>query len=221
MSPLAVGPILAVVGILAIFMVMRGKARHRKSMYRSLRDSRHTQIQVARARAEAARTAIMEKETAAAAAAAAPPPAPSSTATVSPPPAVTPPPAAEPPAAEPPAYEAPAYEPPAEAPPAPPAPAPPRSGWEVVQPAAKEPTPAAAPAPSPVAASRASWELSTTERQKVDLKHKGKKGKDDGLDEEDEGKETLAQTVLSYAGLGMALLVVLLGIIFMIGAKAT
>ena len=75
MTPLAVGPILALVGIVAAFFVLRGKAKTRKSMYRTLRERREVDLRKARERATAAkgaaeRTAI-EREAAAQAAAAA------------------------------------------------------------------------------------------------------------------------------------------------------
>ena len=103
MTPLAVGPILALIGIVAAFFVLRGKAKTRKSMYRTLRERRELDLRKARERATAAKgaaeKAAIERETAAqaaAAASAAPAAGPTSAATIQPPapdaaPAYTPP----------------------------------------------------------------------------------------------------------------------------------
>ncbi|TMC13749.1 MAG: hypothetical protein E6J29_05605 [Chloroflexi bacterium] len=72
----------------------------------------------------------------------------------------------------------------------------------------------------PAAAGHASWELDPAAQERVGqaLKERSRGGGD--ATEELEGESTL-QTVLSYAGLVAALLVILLGILFMIGSKAT
>ena len=247
MSPLAVGPVLAIIGIVAAFFVLRGKAKTRKSMYRTLRERREYDLRKARERATSAKgateKAAMEREAAAqaAAAAAAPGPAPASKATVftqeaaaAPPsaPQYTPPeaPAAPPPA---PLYtpQEPTYTPPEPTPveqapdevlPEPP----PTAGnakpaWEIVQPQKPEAEDIHAATEASAGPSKASWELDPREQQRIDDQHKGR-GRP-GEDEEDEfvGEETLPQVLLSYAGLVLALLVILLGILFMIGAKAT
>src|SRR5205823_14229281 len=96
MSPLAIGPVLALLGVVAAFYVLRGKAKSRKSMYRTLREQRERDLKKARERANAAKAATekaaIEKEAAeqaaaarAAAAAAAPPAEPSTSATITPP----------------------------------------------------------------------------------------------------------------------------------------
>jgi hypothetical protein len=238
MSPLAVGPVLALIGIVAAFFVLRGKAKTRKSMYRTLRERREHELRKARERATSARgaaeKAAMEKE-AAAQAAAAPPPAPASTAALGTPTQEAP--AAPPPA---PLYtpQAPTYtppEPPPVPPPAPPieqAPAealpepPPTAGnakpaWEIVQPQKADAEDIQAKADEGPGAGKASWELDPREQQRIDDRHKGREWH--GGEEEDDnlGEETLPQVLLSYAGLVVALLVILLGILFMIGAKAT
>jgi hypothetical protein len=254
MSPLAVGPFLALVGIVAAFFVLRGKAKTRKSMYRTLRERREVDLRKARERATAAkgaaeRTAI-ERE-AAAAAAAASPVGPASAATIRTPaedaaPAFTPqeptyaPPAPappEPPPAEPappaPAFtpQAPTYEPPPPPPPFEQAPAevlpepPPTAGdltkpaWEIVQPEKQEAEDVHAEAAA--ASSKASWELDPREQQRVDAAYKGRGRHADDEEEDDSGEETIGQVLLSYAGLVLALAVILLGILFMIGGKAT
>ena len=252
MSPLAVGPILALLGVVAAFYVLRGKARSRKSMYRTLREQRERDLKKSRERANAAKAAAekaeIDREAAeqaaaeqAAAAAAAPPVGPSSTATIAPPaeqapksewestpaqtPAYTPPPPKEP--------EAPAPEPVAAAPEpatAEPVPVPPpatgeagKASWEIVQPTKEEAEEASASTPAAAATSgKAGWELDTAERQRIDERHKGKGKGRDAEDEEGDGEgETLAQKILSYAGLIAALLVILLGILFMIGSKTS
>jgi hypothetical protein len=97
MTPLAVGPILALIGIVAAFFVLRGKAKSRKSMYRTLRERREVDLRKARERATAAKgateRAAIERETAAqaAAAAAAPAAGPASAATIQPPASDAPP----------------------------------------------------------------------------------------------------------------------------------
>ena len=73
MSPLAVGPIIALLGIVATFYLLRNKARVRKSMYRTLRDERERQLRHARERALAARSAAARATEAASAPAAASP----------------------------------------------------------------------------------------------------------------------------------------------------
>jgi len=65
-SPLAIGPILALLGVVAAFYVLRGRAKTRKSMYRTLREQREHDLRKARERATAAKAATekaaMEKE---------------------------------------------------------------------------------------------------------------------------------------------------------------
>ena len=68
---------------------------------------------------------------------------------------------------------------------------------------------------------KASWELDPGEQQRIDDRHKGRARHGDDEEDDDVGEESLAQVLLSYAGLVAALLVILLGILFMIGAKAT
>jgi hypothetical protein len=258
MSPLAVGPVLAIIGIVAAFFVLRRKAKNRKSMYRTLREQREHDLRKARERATSAKgaseKAAMEREAAAqaaAAAAATPPLAPASTAPLYAPtqeaPAAAPaappnapqeepvtPPAAPPPA---PLYtpQEPTYTAP-EPPPAPPAPVeappvevlpepPPTAGnakpaWEIVQP--QKPEAIHAGAEAGVSSGKASWELDPREQQRLDDTLKGRGRREDEQEQEENlGEETLPQVLLSYAGLVVALLVILLGILFMIGAKAT
>ena len=68
MSPLAVGPVIALLGIVAAYFVLRGRARSRKSMYRTLRETREQDLRRARERAAAARAAaekaVIDKENA-------------------------------------------------------------------------------------------------------------------------------------------------------------
>jgi hypothetical protein len=249
MTPLAVGPVLALLGVVAAFYVLRGRAKTRKSMYRTLRERREAELRKARERATAAKRAAEKaeiereaQEQAAArravAAQAAPPAEPAATGQVGPQaPTYTPPPPAPPAPAPPPpepvVEQAPAYTPPPPEP-APPAapvqptaalpdPAPPaetaaKPGWEIVEPAPKTEATSAGGAPE-AASGRASWELDPAAQARVDeaLKERSRSRGDD--DEQLEG-EGLAQTVLSYAGLVAALLVILLGILFMIGSKA-
>jgi hypothetical protein len=254
MTPLAVGPVLALVGIVAAFFVLRRKAKTRKSMYRTLRERREVDLRKARERATtakgAAEKAAREREAAAqaaAAAAAAPPMAPASTASIGTPPqeaapAYTPQPPVQ--APEPPVYTPPepAYSPP-EPPPIPPAPVeqapveappvevlpepPPTAGeqtkpaWEIVQPEKPEAEGIAAAGAAGTSSGKASWELDPREQQRIDDRHKGRGWHEEEEEEDDLGEETLPQVLLSYAGLVAALLVILLGILFMIGAKAT
>jgi hypothetical protein len=250
MSPLAVGPFLALVGIVAAFFVLRGKAKTRKSMYRTLRERRELDLRKARERATAAkgateRTAI-ERETAAqaaAAAAAAPPVGPASAATIQTPAQDAAPPdspAASAPTPPAPAYtpQEPTYTPPEPPPPPPPAPVeqapsevlpepPPAAGeqtkpaWEIVQPEKPQAEAVPAAAAAATTSTKASWELDPREQQRIDELYK-KHGRIGAVDEEDDsGEESLGQVLLSYAGLVLALLVILLGILFMIGGKAT
>jgi hypothetical protein len=254
-SPLAIGPILALLGVVTVFYVLRGKARSRKSMYRTLREQREHDLKKARARAAAAKAgaekAAIEKEAAeqaaveqAAAAAAAPPAVPTSTATITPPAEEAGKPAWENKAAQTPAYTPPpprepepvAIEPAVVAAPEPVAATPEvasgdpdKASWEIVQapdePASASAGPAAAPAASATSTPKAGWELDTAERDRIDSRHKGggmsRKADQDEDDEEGAGKEPLAQVILSYLGLVAALLVTLLGILFMIGAKTS
>src|SRR5207237_6873914 len=62
MTPLAVGPILALLGVVAAFYVMRGRAKTRKSMYRTLRERREGELRKARERATAANRASEQTE---------------------------------------------------------------------------------------------------------------------------------------------------------------
>ena len=259
MSPLALGPILALLGLVAAFYILRRKAKTRKSMYRTLREQREHDLRKARARATAAKaaseTAAIQKEQderaaaeRAAAAAAAPPAGPASTATIEPtapvgewrsapaqvpeymppPPPPSPPPSPDPtppppvvptpePEPAPPPAPEPEPEPEAEAEPT----APGKPSWEIVEPAGHgEGVKRAAE----VAGGRATWELDSSEQERIGdrLKRGGDRdGREEsrGADEEELGGETLGQTLLSYAGLVAALLVILLGILFMVGAR--
>jgi hypothetical protein len=249
MSPLAVGPVLAIIGIVAAFFVLRGKAKTRKSMYRTLRERREYDLRKARERATsakgAAEKAAMERDEAAAqaaAAAAAPGPAPASTATIfnkeasaAPPsaPEYTPEAPAEPPPT--PLYtpQEPTYTPPEPTPmpveplpvevlPEPPATAGnAKPAWEIVQPQKPEAEDIHAATEDAASSGKASWELDPREQQRIDDQYKGRGWHEDEEEDENVGEETLAQVLLSYAGLVVALLVILLGILFMIGAKAT
>jgi hypothetical protein len=233
MSPLVVGPILALVGIVAAYFVLRGKAKTRKSMYRTLREQRERDLRKARDRATAAEAATQ----AAAAAPAAAQVEPASTASIP-----TQEPATEytPPA---PAYvpQAPAYTPPEPAPvpierapvesppvesapveilPEPPPAAGSKPAWEIVQPDKPEADAVHAAGPSGAGAGKASWELDPREQQRINERHKGTSRFGEEEEEDDAGAESLPQVLLSYAGLVAALLVILLGILFMIGARA-
>jgi len=237
MNPLAVGPLLALVGIVAAFFVLRGKAKTRKSMYRTLRERREIDLRKARARATAAKgsaeRAAMEREAAAQAATA----GPAAAAVIQPPqaaPVYAPPPPATPPE---PAYtpQQPTYSPPE------PLPAPPpveearvaplteppptaddqtKPSWEIVQPDRADAETVGAGAAADAASGKASWELDPRERQGIDDRHKGRgRQEEDEEEEDDAGQESLAQVLISYAGLVVALLVILLGILFMIGGR--
>lgn len=87
-----------------------------------------------------------------------------------------------------------------------------KPAWEVVHP---PPHPNAEVAAAGAATSgRAAWELDPGSRQE------GEGRRRESIDvEDDEVHESLVQTVLSYAGLVVALIVILLGIVIMIGAK--
>ena len=243
MTPLAIGPILALLGIVAAFFVLRGKAKTRKSMYRTLRERREVDLRKARERATAAKGAAektaIERESAAAAAAA-PPVEPASAASLGAPaqdlssgfpppaPAYTPQePTYQPPEPLPtpptPIEQAPVEPPPVEVLPEPP----PTAGdqtkpaWEIVQPEKQEAEEIHAGADAGAGSGKASWELDPREQQRIDDRHKGRARHGDDEEDDDVGEESLAQVLLSYAGLVAALLVILLGILFMIGAKAT
>jgi hypothetical protein len=237
MSPLVVGPFLALLGIVAAFFVLRGKAKTRKSMYRTLREQRERDLRKARERATAAKGAGgAEKEAAAQAAAAAAAPAiqPAASASIpvqeapqeyaAPPPPASPlpPPAYSPPEPPPPLPQAP---PPVEQPAAAVLPEPPptagsKPAWEIVQPEKPEESLHAGAVGAGAAAGQASWELDPGEQKRMEENRTGREpfGEDD---DGGGGRETLPQVLLSYAGLVAALLVILLGILFMIGAKAT
>lgn len=270
MTPLAVGPVICILGVVAAYFALRTKANTKKSMYRKLRDERERQIRAARQRAQQAkerqlqaerdRAAAEEKAARQAAAAAAAPaavPEPASTARIDEParqtPMYEPPPAAahepEPePQPEPePALEAdttqrveppvPEFEPvsathgtepsvPAEAE-AEPAPAADggNSSWEIVTPE-KETEPVAAATTARPAAGHADWEVAPASAEAASAlpdersKRKDKAMEIPGQDDEKVGGGPL-QTALSYAGLVAALAIILLGIVFMIGSKAT
>jgi outer membrane biosynthesis protein TonB len=243
MTPLAVGPLLALVGIVAAFFVLRGKAKTRKSMYRTLRERRELDLRKARERATAAKgsaeRAAMEREAAAQSAASGPAaaavisPVEAAPAYTPPPPEIAPPPAATP---QEPAYppQQPTYSPPEPLPTPPPVeqapvaplPEPPptagdqtKPSWEIVQPEKPEAESIHAAEAEGAAAGKASWELDPRERQRIDDRHKGRGRHEEEEEEDDLGQESLAQVLLSYAGLVVALLVILLGILFMIGGR--
>lgn len=274
MTPLAVGPVICILGVVAAYFALRTKANSKKSMYRKLRDERERQIRAARQRAQQAkerqlqaerdRAAAEEKAAKQAAAAAAAPtaaPEPASTARLDeparqtpmyePPPATAhepePEPESEPepePQPEPEVSTAervepsvPEFEPvaatkeveapaPAEAEPeAVPAADGGHSSWEIVTPE-KETEPVAAATAARPASGHAEWEIasSSPEPAAVEADQKSKR-KDKAMempaqDDEKVGGGPL-QTVLSYAGLVAALAIILLGIVFMIGSKAT
>jgi hypothetical protein len=242
MTPLAIGPVLALLGIVAAFFVLRRKAKTRKSMYRTLRERREVDLRKARERATSAKGAVertaVERETAAqaAAAAAAAPPGPASAATLPTPAQDAPPilPGYAPPT---PAYtpQEPTYSPPEPLPEPPPAPveqapaevlpAPPptagdqtRPAWEIVQPDKPEAEDVHAAAAS-AGSGKASWELAPGEQDRIDDRRKGRGRHGDEEEEDDTGEESLAQVLLSYAGLVAALLVILFGIFLMIGGR--
>jgi len=119
---LIVGPAAAIIGVVAVFFVMRGRATQKKSMYSSRRGQIERKVQAARARtlAPRGRSPKQSTKTEIAAMPAAPPvqeAAPARQAweaPAAPPPAYTPPAPAEAYAPAPPAYEpppAPAFEP--------------------------------------------------------------------------------------------------------------
>jgi len=242
MTPLAIGPILALLGIVAAFFVLRGKAKTRKSMYRTLRERREVDLRKARERATAAKgAAANEKESAAqaAAAAAAPPIQPVATASVETPaqdlspgfppptPAYTPQePTYQPPEPLPtpptPIEQAPVEPPPNEVLPAPPpsAGAGTRPAWEIVQPEKQEAENIPAAAGEGSGSGKAGWVLDPREQQRIDDRHKGRGRFGDEEEDDVVGQESLAQVLLSYAGLVAALIVILLGILFMIGGRA-
>jgi hypothetical protein len=237
MTPLAIGPVLALLGIVAAFFVLRRKAKTRKSMYRTLRERRELDLRKARERATAAkgaveRTAVEREE--AAQAAAAPPVGPSSAAAL-PTPAQDAPPAY---AAPTPAYtpQEPTYLPPEPLPEPPPAPveqvpaevlpAPPptagdqtRPAWEIVQPDKPEAEDVHTAGAGSAGPGKASWELAPGEQERIDDRRKGRGRHDDDEEEDETGEESLAQVLLSYAGLVAALLVILFGIFLMIGGR--
>ncbi len=216
-------------------------------MYRTLRERRELDLRKARERATAAKgsteRSAIEREAAAQSAAAAavvPPAGPASAATIRTPaqdatPIYTPPAppytpqeptyAPEPPPTPPPppVEQAPVEPPPVEVLPEPP----PTAGdqtkpaWEIVQPEKAEAESIHAAGSAGGGSAKASWELDPREQQRIDDRHKGRGRQEEDEEEDDLGEESLAQVLLSYAGLVAALLVILLGILFMIGAKAT
>ena len=231
MSPLVVGPLLALIGIVAAYFVLRGRAKTRKSMYRTLREQRERDLRKARDRATAAKAATQPAAAEPAAASIVPastaaiptqepatefsPPAP---AFVPQTPAYSPP---EPlPAPQPPIEKAPVESPPADILPEPPSTAGSKPAWEIVQPDKPEAESVHAAAGSSAGAGKASWELDPREQQRIDDRHKGTSRFGEEEEDDDLGHETLPQVLLSYAGLVAALLVILLGILFMIGARA-
>jgi hypothetical protein len=230
MSPLVVGPLLALIGIVAAYFVLRGRAKTRKSMYRTLREQRERDLRKARDRATAAKAAQ-----AATAAPAAAPIEPASTAAIptsepateytAPAPAFVPQaptyiPPEPPPPTLPPIEQAPVEQPAVEILPEPPAPSGSQSAWEIVQPEKPEAEGLPAAAESGAGAGKASWELDPREQQRIGDRRKGSsRFGEEEEEEEDLGTESLPQVLLSYAGLAVALLVILLGILFMIGAR--
>src|SRR5258708_26359651 len=96
-----------------------------------------------------------------------------------------------------------------------------KPAWEIVQPEKPEAEDVHAAAETGASSSKASWELDPREQQRIDDQYRGRGRHGDEGDDENLGEETLPQVLLSYAGLVVALLVILLGILFMIGAKAT
>jgi hypothetical protein len=282
MSPLALGPVLMLLGLVAAYFTLRTRARVKKSMYRKLRDQRERQIKIARQRAHdaklhaeqaefervaaeraaaqaatkaaEARVAATDKNVAAAGTATAeplvtakveePPAAPSlvwdetaappaaSAPAPAPPEPVTPPPAepvweptspitaksdSEPePLPEPmPVAAAPEPEPEPELEPEgqPNAEMAGGAGWEIVESVKPDQKPAAEVA-ADVDHGRATWELPATDS--VDPK-KGRREKQPTLPREI--GESPLQVIMSYAGLVAALLVIMLGILFMVGAR--
>ncbi len=209
-------------------------------------DLRKARERATAAKGSVERTAI-EREAAAqatAAAAAAPPAAPTSAATIpAPAPEAAPPMAPPPLEPQQPAYtpQEPAYSPPPTPPPAPPPPVqqapvepppvdvlpapPPSAGaqtspaWEIVQPEKQDALDVQGAAAMSAGAGKASWELDPREQQRIDDRSKGRGRHGDEDEEEDTGQESLAQVLLSYAGLVAALLVILLGIFIMIGGR--
>ena len=200
-------------------------------MYRTLREQRERDLRKARDRATAAKATTQPAAAEPAAASIQPtstaaipsqepateytPPAP---AFVPQAPAYSPP---EPlPAPPPPIEQAPIEPPPADRLPEPPPTAGSKPSWEIVQPDKPEAESIHAAAESGAGAGKASWELDPRERQRIDDRHKGTSRFGEEDEEDDAGAETLPQVLLSYAGLVAALLVILLGILFMIGARA-
>ncbi|HEY8813208.1 MAG TPA: hypothetical protein VIO86_12015, partial [Candidatus Dormibacteraeota bacterium] len=95
-----------------------------------------------------------------------------------------------------------------------------KPSWEIVQPEKPEAGGVPAAAAAGAISSKASWELDPREQARMDELYK-KHGRQDAEEEDEEGgAETVGQVLLSYAGLIIALLVILLGILFMIGGRA-
>jgi hypothetical protein len=96
------------------------------------------------------------------------------------------------------------------------------AGWEIVEPANPKVSAVAADRSRSEDGSpgRAAWELGTAEQEKADTKKKkGRWSRGEDASEGVSGESPL-QVVMGYAGLVAALLLVLLGILFMIGAHA-
>ena len=283
MSPLALGPVLMLLGLVAAYFTLRTRARVKKSMYRKLRDQRERQIKIARQRAHDAKlhaeqaerdrlaaeraaadaayqaaqartvAANEQKNVAPAATASAEPVATAKVEELHAPPslvwdeAAAPPAAADPVPAPPEPVMQPAPEPvweptaPITAKPEPkpepvtepepvaavpqPEPEPELdaqlkaetaggAGWEIVESIKPDQKPAAGVA-SDAHGDRAAWELPTADT--VDPQ-KGRRERQPALP--GEIGESPLQVVMSYAGLVAALLVIMLGILFMVGARS-
>jgi len=95
-----------------------------------------------------------------------------------------------------------------------------KPSWEIVQPEKPEAGGVPAAAAAGAISSKASWELDPREQARMDELYK-KHGRQDAEEEDEEGgAETVGKVLLGYAGLIIALLVILLGILFMIGGRA-
>ena len=239
---LLIGPAVAVIGIVAVFFVVRHKSVEKRSMYSSRRSQIEHKVRAARQRtlgpakkvektsvAEAPPTAPQRYE---APAYSGPPVAPPSVRPAQPAwdtgptaPAPSPPPAVAPPA---PAYEPPAYEPaPQQAPAAQPA-------WTPTPATAAPAPPVQGPAASATSAGGASWSVVEESKGIVEAPPepgKKKKSKDDAQtgawtlasgevagDEADEGprKPNAALAIIQYAVLVVGLVMVLIGVVVMV-----
>ena len=203
----------AILGVFAAFVVIRGRARTRKSVYSSLRSDREVRIRAARERALASQPATPAVTSAAAATPIEAPSRPAwDVSPTSPAPAAAPaapqfaaqaavnPPQADPltPVAPPPPLAAPVA---AEPLPAPPPPAVPIA-----------PEPVTAQAPVAIAAKGPGWQAVPQE----DKRHiRGQRA----ATEDGTGGESLTHQILSYAGLVAALLAFLLGVVLMVASS--